>query len=189
MSSPRKSQEEWIEAAIQALADGGAEAVRVEPLARALGVTKGSFYWHFTDRNALLDAVLDTWERAGTDAIIEEVERSGGDVRTRALHLWDRTSGPPGLRAELAIRDWARRDPAVAERVRRVDDRRMNYLRTLFATLGAVPHDVESRALLLYSLLIGNDFIVAGHGDQTRAMVLREAVAFILDAHRISIVT
>lgn len=180
MAEARIGKGKWIEAAIEALGNGGVEAVRVERLARALGVTKGSFYWHFEDRTALLNAVLDGWEREGTEAIIEEIERGGGDAPSRVRRLWDRTSGQPGLTPELAIRDWARREDAVAERVLRVDRRRMEYLRRLFSEISSDPEEVEARALLLYSLLIGSHFIAVDHGASTRAQVLSTAVSCVL---------
>lgn len=174
----------WIGAAVEALGNGGVEAVRVERLARALGVTKGSFYWHFEDRTALLTAVLDVWEREGTEVIIEEIERGGGDARLRVRRLWDRTSGQSDLSPELAIRDWARREDAVAERVRRVDTRRMDYLRRLLGEVSSDPSDVEARALLLYALLIGSHFISVDHGASTRAQVLSTAVSCVLGPPR-----
>src|SRR5258708_6771818 len=73
----------WIEAGLRALAAEGPDAVRVEALAQALGVTKGGFYGHFADRGALLQEMLDTWERKAIDEVLERVERHGGDVRTR----------------------------------------------------------------------------------------------------------
>ena len=73
---------------------------------------------------------------------------------------------------ELAVRDWARRDPAVAPRVRRVDNRRMEYLRSLFAQLGLDADEVETRSLLVFSLFIGSYFIAAEHGGRSRSEVL-----------------
>src|ERR1035438_1564224 len=79
----RTPRSRWIEEGLRALAAGGPDAVRVEALAQALGVTKGGFYGHFANRNALLDEMLDTWERMSTDEVLERVERHGGDVRAR----------------------------------------------------------------------------------------------------------
>src|SRR4051794_6442265 len=73
----------WIDEGLRALAAGGPGAVRIEPLAKALGVTRGGFYWHFRDRGALLEALLDTWERRSTDEVLERVEREGGDARAK----------------------------------------------------------------------------------------------------------
>jgi hypothetical protein len=77
---------------------------------------------------------------------------------------------------ELAVRDWSRRDSDVAERVRRVDNRRMGYLRSLFGQFCADEDDVEARSMLAYSLVIGSYFIAAQHGDKTRSQVLRLAI-------------
>src|ERR687896_374805 len=79
--TPRNS---WIAAGLRALAAGGPDTVRVESLAKAMGVTKGGFYWHFADRDELLAEMLDTWERRSTDEVIERVEREGGDAMTKA---------------------------------------------------------------------------------------------------------
>src|SRR5260370_8174724 len=79
----RTPRSRWIEEGLRALAAGGPDAVRVEALAQALGVTKGGFYGHFADRRALLDEMLDSWERMSTDEVLERVQRKGGDVRAR----------------------------------------------------------------------------------------------------------
>jgi AcrR family transcriptional regulator len=166
----------WVEEGLRALAGGGPDAVRIEVLAQALGVTKGGFYWHFADRDALLGEVLDAWERANLEGVIERVERDGGDARTRLRRLFALAfSGTEALRTDLAVRDWARRDPAVAERVRRVDNRRMEYLRSLFGAWVQDEAEVEARGLLALSLWIGNHFIAADHGAHSRMAVLERA--------------
>lgn len=176
MAVSRTPRGRWIEVGLRALAAGGPDAVRIEPLAQALGVSKGGFYWHFADREALLGEVLDAWERANLDAVIDRVERDGGDARTRLRRLFALAfSGPQALRTDLAVRAWAGRDPVVAERVRRVDNRRMEYLRGLFAVIGPDQADVEARCLLALSLWIGNHFLAAEHGHRSRAEVLERA--------------
>ncbi len=169
--TPRRA---WIEEGLRALAAGGPDAVRVEALAKALGVSKGGFYGHFDDRRALLEDMLDTWERRTTDEVLARVEREGGDARTKIRRAGELTFSPRGgLRAiDLAVRDWSRRQPAVARRLRRVDNRRMDYLRSLFATFCGGSDEVEARAMLAFSLLIGNHFIAADHGTWSRAEVL-----------------
>ncbi len=85
---------------------GGPDAVRVEKLAQALGVTKGGFYWHFEDRNALLEEMLDTWERLMIDEAIARVEAGGGDPRARLRRLFALTESVGEVwNIELAIRD------------------------------------------------------------------------------------
>jgi AcrR family transcriptional regulator len=181
MAATRTPRARWIDHGLQALAAGGPDAVRVETLARELGVTKGGFYWHFDDRAALLDEMLDAFERFGVDEIIERVERDGGDARTRLQRLHSVTSARGrGLRIELAIRDWARRDRTVARRLRRVDNRRMDYLRSLFAEF-CEGDEVEIRALLTFSLFIANNFIVADHGERSRADVVHLTQEWLLE--------
>jgi AcrR family transcriptional regulator len=176
MASTRTPRSSWIDAGLRALAAGGPDAVRIEPLARALGVTKGGFYWHFDDRRALLEEMLDTWERVSIDEVIERVEGQGGDARARLRRLFAlAASSDELLKIDLAVRDWSRRDQAVAERLRRADNRRMAYMRSLFAGFCPDEDDVEVRCLLALSLWIGNHFIAADHGQRSRADVLKLA--------------
>lgn len=162
----------WIEAGLRALADGGPEAVRIEALAETLGVTKGGFYWHFKDRPALLDETLDAWERASTDDVLEQVEQHGGDARSKARLAGLLTFSAELLPIDLAVRDWARRDKQVEARLRRVDNRRMDYLRTQFSTFCTDDDDIEARCLLAFSLAIGSHFLAADHGEHSRAVVV-----------------
>ena len=124
LRTPRNS---WIEEGLRALGIGGPDAVRIEALAEALGVTKGGFYWHFDDRRALLEEMLDTWERVVIDEAIERVEEGGGDARAKLERLLSMASSKQARALgsiDLAIREWARRDQAVRRRLRRVDNRR-----------------------------------------------------------------
>src|SRR3954453_5267818 len=104
MAAPtRTPRTSWIEEGLRALGVGGPDAVRIEKLAQALGVTKGGFYWHFDHRSALLDEMLDAWERVGVDAVIERVESEGGDARAKLRRLFAITT-PSGelMKIELA---------------------------------------------------------------------------------------
>lgn len=175
--TPRSS---WIDAGLRALAAGGPDAVRVELLAQELGVTRGGFYWYFEGRRAFLDEMLDTWERKSTDEALERVEREGGDAREKVRRAGTLTFSRELLPIDLAVRDWARRDRSVATRLRRVDNRRMEYLRALIATFCADADEVEARSMLAFSLAIGNHFIAANHGDRTRSAVLKRAMELIL---------
>ena len=107
MAKVRTPRGAWVHAALQALAAGGPDAVRVETLAVSLGVSKGGFYWHFADRQALLEEMLDTWEKTGTEDIIARVAGHPGDARAKLQKLFDITSSPEGLAVELAVRDWS----------------------------------------------------------------------------------
>lgn len=181
MAAPtRTPRSSWIDAGLRALAAGGPDAVRIEPLAQELGVTRGGFYWHFEDRQALLEEMLDTWELRSTDEVLERVEREGGDPRAKVRRAGMLTFSRELLPIDLAIRDWARRDRAVARRLRRVDNRRMEYLRTLIGTFCSDADDIEARGMLAFSLAIGSHFIAADHASRTRADVIQLAVQRLL---------
>jgi AcrR family transcriptional regulator len=173
----------WIDEGLNALASGGPDAVRIESLARTLGVTKGGFYGYFGGRRALLEEILDTWERTMVDEVIERVDQEGDDARARLRRLFAiATTGPGLLKAELAIRDWARRDRAVARRVKSVDNRRMEFMRSLFGAICRDEDEAEARCLLAFSLFIGSPFITADHGERTRLEVVDRALAGLLES-------
>ncbi len=178
----RTPRDAWIEAGSRALAAGGAGAVRVEALAKTLGVTKGGFYGHFADRDALLVAVLDVWERESTVDVVDRVEDEGGDARTKIHRAGALTfSDDRLLPIDLAVRDWARRDAAVAERLRRVDNQRMALLREMIGTFCSDPDEVEARSLLAFCVAIGEHFLAADHDGRTRAQVIARAADLLLD--------
>jgi AcrR family transcriptional regulator len=188
MPVTRTPRSGWVEEGLRVLAAGGPDAVRIEPLARALGVTKGGFYWHFEDRKALMEEILDAWEQVNVDEVIARIDAEPGDARAklRRLSAIALTShedlGIEPLSIDLAVRDWARRDRRVARRLRRVDNRRMGYMRELFGELFDQPDEVEVRAMLAFSLWIGDHFILASHGDRTRAEVTDLAFGWLLEA-------
>lgn len=149
--------------------------MRVEALAASLGVSKGGFYWHFKDRQTLLEEMLDSWEKTVAEDVIARVESQPADPRAKLQQLFE-LAPSVDFAVELAIRDWARRDSEVAERVRQVDNRRIEYLRSLFGQFCVDENDVEARSMLAFSLFIGSYFIAAEHGDKTRPQVLQLAI-------------
>lgn len=186
MAATRTPRISWINAGLCAMAAAGPDAVRVESLAQALGVSKGGFYWHFNGRPALLEEMLDQWERVMVDEVIERVEEEDeDDARAKLRRLFalasDRSRAgnandpdtPGPMEIELAVRDWARRDQAVTARLAHVDNRRMEYMRKLFGGLCSDAEEVEVRCLLTFSVFVGNHFIAADHGMRSRAEVLQ----------------
>jgi AcrR family transcriptional regulator len=182
MPATRTPPDKWVQEGLRALAVGGPDAVRIEPLAQALGVTKGGFYGYFSNRDALLEEMLDTWERTVLDEVIEHVEGEGGDARARLRRLFALATSlaSEGLGVELAIRDWARREEAVAKRLKRVDKRRMQFMRELFADFCEDGDDVEARCLLVFSLFIGGPFITTDHAGRSRAEVVGRALEWLV---------
>lgn len=176
MGATRTPRERWVQEGLAVLAEGGPDAVRVEVLAKRLGVTKGGFYGYFADREALLAEMLDAWERESTEDVLERVAREGGDARARLARAGRLTfSSDHLLPIDLAVRDWARRDEAVAERLRRVDEQRMGFLRHTLGAVHSDPDDVEARCLLAFCLAIGHHFLAADHGGRVPEAVLNRA--------------
>ena len=161
----RLTADDWIHAATLQLAEGGVASVRVEPLAKKLGVSKGSFYWHFEDRQMLLTAVLDAWEQAGTLRIIEEVNQEASEPANRLWALFERVfKSPLALDAfEASVRAWAAQDAAVKKVVRRVDRRRLTYVADLLAESGVSSDEAQRRSELLYCVLMG-EFLQRTYG-------------------------
>jgi len=151
----------WVAAAFDALADGGIDAVRVEPLAKALGITKGSFYWHFADRRALLDAMLEAWMQGRVAAIRQQAPLRGAPaaVLRQVADLYTRNANARGLAIELAIRALARTDDGAAKAVRGVDRERLQQVGDLFAALGWPRGEAQARAVLFYSYLFGQSLL------------------------------
>lgn len=159
----RLDADAWIAAAFDALADGGIDAVRVEPLAKALDITKGSFYWHFADRRALLDATLQAWTDGRIAAIRQQASARGlpAAVLRELAGLYTRNANARGLSIELAIRALARSDESAAKAVRSVDRERLQHVGDLFAALGWARGEALSRAVLFYSYLFGQSLLDA----------------------------
>lgn len=137
-------REDWTAAAARAMSSGGIEAVRVEALARDLGVTKGSFYWHFADRAALLEAVLTRWEEAATAAMEAAAAQSSPEQRIGSL--FRQLARPTGGLSDAEVRAWARRERTVAERVAELERRRVVFLKEQLSAMGASLVDAHRRA-------------------------------------------
>ncbi|HEX8080331.1 MAG TPA: TetR/AcrR family transcriptional regulator [Jatrophihabitans sp.] len=155
------SSEDWTEAALDALARGGVAAVAVEPLAKSLGATKGSFYWHFADRNALLQAALELWERRNTDQVLAGIdETQDGATRLRnlvqvALLSVQRDAAEGAGSIELALQASASH-PLVAPALQRVTSRRIAALSGLYSALGLSQARARDHALLAYTAYLGH---------------------------------
>lgn len=160
-AKPRKSREDWIKAGFRALAKGGHAALRVEPIARELGATKGSFYWHFEDLAALKTALWAYWSEAALSGIIAQVEAETVPGRARVVRLLEHATTPPvefgGRAAEPALRDWARYDPAFAVILAQVDLERIAYVARCLSEAGCANEMVNAR--LLYGAVIGLELL------------------------------
>ncbi|WP_030807080.1 TetR/AcrR family transcriptional regulator [Streptomyces sp. NRRL S-337] len=151
----RLTAQDWADAALAAIGEGGLAAVAVEPLAARLGTTKGSFYWHFANREALVEAALERWEQLGTEAVITEVEAEpdpGERLRRLLLHAANRSAEDP---LEVSLLATAAQ-PRVAAALARVTERRIGYVASLFAELGFPEEEARRRGLLAYTAYLGH---------------------------------
>jgi AcrR family transcriptional regulator len=161
--SQQLGRQDWIDAGLIVLAQSGVDAVRVEPLAKTLNVTKGSFYWHFKNRDALLDALLEEWIKLDTYSIIERVEALNEENATKKLlSLFEiaveddgKNDGRSDGRLENAIRAWAANDVRVATVLAQVDQQRLDYTKDLFEKIGFLPLESLVRARMVYYALVG----------------------------------
>ena len=173
--------EDWAKAALDAIADGGIEAVAVEPLARALGVTKGSFYWHFANRKALLQAALELWEKRETTDIVRQVEHIS-DPRRRLQQVF-RVANSGFRNGRLTgIFAAASTDPLIGPVVERVAKKRLEFLQDAYAALGFDAEEARRWAMFAYSTFMGT--LQLRRDDATalpRGRVMNEYVRLCMD--------
>jgi AcrR family transcriptional regulator len=144
----------WRSAALEALAKGGVEAVAIEPLAKSLGVTKGSGYWHFENREALLRAALEEWEALATERIIARL-RLLASARERLERLFRETlTATLDSRLYLALIA-AREQPTIAAALRRVARRRVAFLAECYEEMGHARREARQRAVTAYATYLG----------------------------------
>jgi AcrR family transcriptional regulator len=156
MAEERKSltADDWAAAALDAIARDGVDAVAVEPLARRLGVTKGSFYWHFANREALVMAALSLWELQETEETFARV-RNEQNPRVRIEKLFATVhAGERAARLYQAL-SAAAKDPRIGEVVRRVSERGLKFLEDCYQALGLSPYDAHRWAMLAFSVFLG----------------------------------
>jgi len=149
------TRQDWLNAARQVLTEKGVEAVKVEALARALKVSKGSFYWHFKNRNDLLQELLKFWAQI-TDELIKEGE-SVSDPKERMTQLFS-SIAESGVSGEEVIQVWAKHDETVAETLKLVEAKRLAYLQSIFKAAGFKQKDARERAEISYMAFLGYAF-------------------------------
>ena len=149
----RLSADDWAQAALDQIAEQGVASVAVEPLARRLGVTKGSFYWHFTGRDGLLAAALGRWERSVAD-IIRSLDAIP-DPRRRLELILEAASQPPRSRSLYAALAEAAENPVVRKVLQRVASARIDYLKQCYRGLGVAAPLAKAQAVFAYAAYRG----------------------------------
>ncbi|MFV0513721.1 MAG: TetR/AcrR family transcriptional regulator [Jhaorihella sp.] len=156
-SRQRGSEDVWLDAALDMLTEAGVEAVKVMPLARRLGLSRTGFYWHFRDRDALLEAMIRRWEDRNTGNLVARAEAYAETICEAMFNLFDcwLDTAMFDARLDLAIRNWARTDAALQARLDRADARRMDAIKAMFLRFGYRDPDAEVRTMTVLYTQIG----------------------------------
>jgi AcrR family transcriptional regulator len=147
------SAKDWLDQGLKTLTRSGFTALKAEPLAKAMGVSRGSFYWHFADIGAFHAAILKHWREVAAEQIIANLEAASGNSDPLALLL--RRAFGTRLTLEKAVRTWASVDPLARSAVQAIDRRRLNYVERLFRAKGFSPGVAGARAQILYWAFLG----------------------------------
>jgi AcrR family transcriptional regulator len=147
------SVRDWLDLGLKTLTSQGFTALKAEPLAKAMGVSRGSFYWHFADIDAYRAAVLTQWREVAAEQIIADLEQHRGDEPP--LHRLLRRSFGDRLTLERAVRSWAASDPVARKAVEAIDRRRLSYVKRLLEQSGLPDDLAEARAQILYWAFLG----------------------------------
>lgn len=179
MGEPRKrlTPQDWIVAGIAMVADRGFDGVAVEPLARRVGATKGSFYWHFSDLPAFLRALLDHWHTSQTTQVIDEIDALPAGDRLPAL--LQHSAEPGGAATTLAIMA-AAAHPDVGRIVRQVQHQRIAFLEQLFIERGLSGDQARGRARISYSAYLGNLVLSSTASRSERRLTMESDLAELL---------
>ena len=183
MNSDAK-REPWIEAGLAEMARHGIDGVRVEVLAKNLGVTKGGFYRRFKDRAALLEGILRSWSAGRIAAIEKQTSLDGATARDRlraVIQLYAGRMNTAGMAIELAIRQWARTDQAAAGAVASVDAARLSNVGHLYRATGLSPEQADAQAFLFYCFIFGQSLLFLERGPRKRAQLIAQSAEKLLD--------
>ena len=173
----------WIEAGFAEIARSGVEGVRVEVLAKNLGVTKGGFYRRFRDRAALLEAMLESWREGRIAAIEQQTSLGGTNARERLkalIALYSERMNTEGMGIELAIRQWARSDEVAATAVAGVDAARLKNVGQLYRATGLKAEEADAQAFLFYCFIFGQSLLFLERGPRKRAQLIARSAEKLL---------
>jgi len=155
----RLGRDDWLKAALR-MCEKGIGAVKVAPLAEDMGVTTGSFYWHFKNRRELLDALLEYWESELTDAAIEAAKQYAGAPRDRILSLMEAVTAGNLARYDLPIWHWAQSDTNANRVFTRVLKKRFTFARWMFSEAGFSREQAEIRGRMMVIYMMGESTLI-----------------------------
>jgi len=154
-SRSRLSREEWLMRALEILAEQHNAQLRIDELVKRMGVTKGSFYWHFKDRNDFLMQLLDYWVYEFNEKVPEEINKTVGDrdAKTRLRFLLAYLVEHDCARYDMLVRSWAAQDPGVGKVLVKIDKLRLNTVQALFTEMGFSEADARIRARIFVTYI------------------------------------
>lgn len=168
----RLSRESWLRCALNVLRDEGIHGVRVERLARDLGVTKGSFYWHFKDRDDLKQSILEFWDKQYTDVVVESRELREANPSKGLMALMTRVREDGLDQYEVAMRSWADHDAKALAAVQGVYEKRIKFVKSFFTRLGFRGLDAEIRSRLALCYLSWEPNMYSDESESRRLKLL-----------------
>lgn len=172
-STGKLSRRAWLQHALETLASEGIEGLRVDRLAKGLGITRGSFYWHFKDRRDLLESLLEYWIETSTTEAFDRIRQLKGGPKARLLTLMRLIERGKLGRYDVAIRAWAENDPVAARAVRRVDEIRIEFIDELFRGMGFKGDELELRTRAFYYYELAQFAVFAGTAGDRKARLIR----------------
>ena len=165
-NNKRVSKNQWLAKALEALESGGIEAVKIERLAKALGISRSGFYWHFKNRQDLLDHLLDYWVREYTGIVTDNPDVMKLDPEKRLLASMEMIRDKHLGKYDLAMTSWANSDSKIRKVVNEVVKIRLDYLRTIFSELGFTGDELEMRSRLFVCYHSWEDTVFPDLSDQ-----------------------
>ena len=164
----RLNQNDWLKAALKILRESGIDSVKIVPLAKSLGVTSGSFYWHFADRPALYDALLDYWEKEMTDKAIEAAKAYKGSPEDRIWNLMEQVMDTGMAKYDLAVWHWAQANDKAREVFSRTIEKRFGFAAWMFEQVGFDASQAEVRGRMMVVYMMGEATLLPGESSERK---------------------
>ena len=174
----RLSREEWLSRGLETIAREGHVQIRIYGLAKSLGVTEGSFYWHFKNRDDFLTGLVDYWAKIHTEVVVEAVNHVPGDAPTRLLALVEKVINEKLTEYDFVMQALAIQEPVVARAIRKVYRRRLEYVGSLFAEMGFRGRQLKMRTEAFVTFVSLEHGLYSNRSKKERLKLMREAHAF-----------
>ncbi|MCB5163027.1 TetR/AcrR family transcriptional regulator [Marinomonas algarum] len=190
MNNTKLTRDDWINSATKQLATGSIDNVRIDSLSKKLGITRGSFYHHFKNRQELLKAILDKWRLNATESVIDGLNRKDFSAQKKLLELMTLplrgNKSFDAASVELSLRAWARRDEMARSAIEEVDAYRIKYLKGIFIELGHSTNQSSDLAYLVYSYMMATSILTTGNSLTEQSDRAKRLTNFLADICPIS---